>query len=332
MSEFMIFRVSKGLGNACAFRFPDGSLGVVDWGTQDPEPLGHLGLQPGTRMRFILATHAHADHTLGLPMLLNACLEAGVKVDGLVYPSATLNTGAKDYLAEARRIAYRNHIPMRSIQISPFPTLDGRPGPLLLDTDENGDWRILVLSPPTDLVSRDEVASSIANRATGNVTSVVLLYQTMKAEVGRGCILLPGDAEVRTLEFARELVQRDGRVSMDCDLFLVPHHGSRKNFPDWVHDHLLGHVAVSATHDSRYHPAQSTLISASDTCRSKGGGQVFCTSYASCCRASFAHGTKHTNTSICFGHMLFEARNDGTSFIKASHDGEQMRKFGHCRG
>lgn len=327
----MIFRISEGLGNACAFRFPDGSMGVVDWGTQDPGALEYLNLRPGTRMRFILATHSHADHTLGLPMLLTACLNAGVSVGNLVYPSATMHTGATDYIAEARRIAYRHKIPMRPIYISPFSTLDGKPGPLLLDIDEAGEWRILVLSPPTDLVSRDEVASALAGRATGNVTSVVLLYQTLSAEGGRGCILLPGDAEPRTLEFARELVLKDGRVSLDCDLFLLPHHGSRRNFPDWVHSHLIGHVAVSATHNSQYHPAKATLKSASAACRSNGSGQLFCTSYASCCRASFASGTEYANSATCFGHMIFKAGNEGTSLIASSHDGEQMRKIGHCR-
>lgn len=330
MSHFMIFRVSEGLGNACAFRFPDGSLGVVDWGTQDPEPLQHLDLQSGTRVRFVLATHAHADHTLGLPMLLNACFDAGAKVDKLVYPSATLDSGARDYLAEARRIAYRRQIPMCPIQISPIPSLDGGPAPLVLDSDEKWGWRILVLSPPTYLVSREEVMAASARRAPGNVTSVVALYQTMKAAPGRGCILLPGDAETRTLEFARALTQKDGRVSLDCDLFLVPHHGSRRNFPDWLHAHVLGHVVISATHSSLHHPALDTIKAAMATCRSKGGGQLFCTSYARYCRESFAAGTDHADTATCFGHILFQAEVQGTSFVQSSHDGERKRGHGHC--
>ena len=332
MSELMIFRVSEGIGNACAFRFPDGSLGIVDWGTQEQEPLDSLGLAAGVRVRFILATHAHADHTLGLPKLLNACLSQGVKVDRLIYPSAVMSSGARDYLGEARRIAYVHKIPMVAIQITPFTNAEADLRPLVLDVDDEEGWRIVVLSPSAELVSREEVAATNAGRATGNVTSVVALYETMTTKAGCGDILLPGDAEIRTLEFARKLVQADGRISLDCDLLLVPHHGSKRNFPSWLHDHIAGHVVISGTHNSPHHPAEAVLTAVTKSCHTiERGGDVFCTSYASCCRKSFAASSPYGENHNCFGNLLFKANGNGTSFVASSTDGERMRSIGHCR-
>src|SRR6266849_6057676 len=34
-----VFRVEEGLGNACLLQLPDQSCGILDWGTQRPEPL-----------------------------------------------------------------------------------------------------------------------------------------------------------------------------------------------------------------------------------------------------------------------------------------------------
>lgn len=332
MSEFTVFRVSEGIGNACAFRFSDGSLGIVDWGTQEQAPLDRLNLEKGTRVRFVMASHAHADHTLGLPKLLATCIERGVQVDKLVFPSSLMSSRNKDYLGQARVIARSNGIEMFGVGISPIRPLDSNaPTPLILEEDEEAGWRIVILAPPTDLVANDEVSAVVAERSTGNVTSIVALYETTSAEKGCGDVLLPGDAEIRTLEFARNLAAQDGRVSMDCDLLLVPHHGSHRNFPDWLHSHVLGSVAVSATHNSPHHPAERTLIAATRICGGNNDtGQVFCTSYAKCCRERFAGGSKFANASVCFGNIRFEVKRTGTTLALASNDGDSMRPYGHC--
>ena len=105
MSTFHVFRVSEGIGNACAFEFPDGSLGIIDWGTQEDEPIKELDLHEGLRIRFILATHAHADHVLGIPKLMKACIASGTSIGRLVFPSGYMKGLGKDYLREARTIA-----------------------------------------------------------------------------------------------------------------------------------------------------------------------------------------------------------------------------------
>jgi hypothetical protein len=34
-----VFRIDEGLGNACVLEFPDHSCGVLDWGTEQKQPL-----------------------------------------------------------------------------------------------------------------------------------------------------------------------------------------------------------------------------------------------------------------------------------------------------
>jgi glyoxylase-like metal-dependent hydrolase (beta-lactamase superfamily II) len=69
-----VFRVEEGLGNACLLQFPDETCGILDWGTQRTEPLDTaLNIAGKAGIRFVAASHAHADHTLGLPKLLREC-------------------------------------------------------------------------------------------------------------------------------------------------------------------------------------------------------------------------------------------------------------------
>src|SRR6266481_7706475 len=105
-----VFRVEEGLGNACALEFPDQSCAVLDWGTQSDKALEKfLTLARGRRVRFVAATHAHSDHTLGLACLLNACEEQGIKVEWFYYPASTLHEG-QSHLTRAREEAQRLNI------------------------------------------------------------------------------------------------------------------------------------------------------------------------------------------------------------------------------
>lgn len=83
-AELCVFRVEEGLGNACASIFPDGSGAVIDWSTCREQPLedlaGLLNRVREPRLRFVAATHPHADHTLGLELLLSRLHERGVRI------------------------------------------------------------------------------------------------------------------------------------------------------------------------------------------------------------------------------------------------------------
>lgn len=330
MSTFHVFRVSEGIGNACAFKFPDGSLGIIDWGTQEDEPIKELNLHDALRIRFILATHAHADHVLGIPKLMKACIASGTSIGRLVFPSGYMKGLGKDYLREARTIAKDNGIEQFGVSISPLATLAGPAAPLIIDQDVKQGWRILALAPPAELVSVDELRAHVGKRTTGNVTSIVSLYQTLASDKGIGDVLVPGDATPTTLEFARDFAAKDGRVSLDCDLLVVPHHGSRHNFPTWLPSIIHGNIVVSAAHNSEHHPSEEVLrnsVSIAEAASSK----VFCTSYAQCCSSTFASTAGYRDGAICFGHLRFSVGTEGSKFTGSSHDGDTRRLHGLCR-
>lgn len=78
--ELHVFRL-RSQGNACAFVFPDATVGVVDWGSKDIAPFTRLLDAGASRVRFVVATHAHSDHTKGIEFVLQACVERSIPVD-----------------------------------------------------------------------------------------------------------------------------------------------------------------------------------------------------------------------------------------------------------
>src|SRR5437660_3176048 len=84
-----VFRVNEGLGSACALEFPDRSCGILDWGTEVEEPLEKVLELSRHRLRFVAATHAHEDHTLGLGLLLRRCSALGIKPERFFYTAFT---------------------------------------------------------------------------------------------------------------------------------------------------------------------------------------------------------------------------------------------------
>lgn len=87
-----VFRVEEGLENACLLEFPDKTCAIVDWGMQRQEPLEQaLRIAQQGRVRFVAASHAHADHTLGLATLLRECKNRKIQVDRFIYPASPLH-------------------------------------------------------------------------------------------------------------------------------------------------------------------------------------------------------------------------------------------------
>ncbi len=330
MCELKVYRVENGLGNACALLFPDKTLGVVDWGTQADEPLVSLLDETAPeRVRFVAATHAHADHTLGIKKLLAGCVDRGIAVDRLVYPTSTRRPTGADYLFEAREYAFSQGIAMTPVGVSDFSSSGGSRHVPTLAAGEG--WDIRVLAPPSERSGREEVAAHKQDRAAGNLTSLVLMYRTHGLDGAAGNVLLPGDATPETLRYAAQNARREPGLTMDHDMLVVPHHGSQKNLPAWLDRHIKGSAVISAPANSLHHPAQQVLERLGALCAPRDGAQVFCTSYARHCRQSFGPPAAGADQSpLCFGHMTFSIAHDGTRFGRSTHNGEDMRSFGIC--
>lgn len=189
-----VFRVEEGLGNACVMQLPDGSYGVVDWGTDKEEVLDiAVSLFHGQSVRFVVATHAHADHTLGISKLLERCHREGIRVDRFVYPVSTLNR-ENSYLTKARQAARLLKIEMNPLDVDRFESPDGLPQPPWLAWQRDF-WDVRVLAPAKSRVGSAEIAALEQGAVPGNDTSMVILFRFCQSnDSGIGRALLPGDA------------------------------------------------------------------------------------------------------------------------------------------
>lgn len=122
--ELRVYRLDTNrYGNACAFVFPDATLGIVDWGTKNIGQFVQL-LQDvkATRVRFVAATHSHGDHTKGLEALLIECVQRRIPVGGFFYTAiGRLKGGPYDYLGNAAVYAAQNKIPVHDVSLRNFP-------------------------------------------------------------------------------------------------------------------------------------------------------------------------------------------------------------------
>jgi hypothetical protein len=342
-----VFRVEEGLGNAVLLELPDGSFGVVDWGTQRSKPrLRALNLMKGARLKFVAATHAHADHTLGLEELMAECAAAGIAVERLVYPASTLNT-PEAALTRARIYAKARKIPMSSIEVDPFPGPRGAPEPPWLAF--GADWEVRVLAPTKDRVATAELGALKLGRVAGNETSLVILFRFLDAggagdfglvgggfveDDGIGRALLPGDATPATLRSAAETSRTFAGLSLDNQAFVVPHHGSSANLPTWIEPSLHGVVVVSAPTDSDHHPSAHVLERISRLRRATPAAHVFCTSYAGACAREYGRGTEEPalgRPGPCFEDVVVVVPRGGpAAVVSSSQDGASRRPYGYC--
>lgn len=328
-----VFHVEEGLGNACLLQLPDGTFAVVDWGTQNEEAFEMFFDAVDGPIAFVAATHAHADHTLGLMRLLESCAERGVDVGRFVYPASSLHK-EQAYLTRARIKARQLGISTSAVNVSDFRGPDGLPDPPYLAFG-NG-WRVRVLSPPSSVVGGSEERAFRRDVVPGNETSMVVLFHFTSGDERRG--LLTGDATAGTLAFARTVSRAFPELTMRNDCFVVPHHGSRDGIPPWLQELCDGAFLVSAPTESRHHPSPETLAAAVHRCR-VAGGEIFCTSYAHACRHEYGRSApaadRHlTEPGPCFGTIAIDVHESGTaawSVAGTTSPGELRRPYGFCR-
>jgi ribonuclease BN (tRNA processing enzyme) len=130
--DIRIFRVEEGLGNACLVKLPDDTFGVIDWGTQRSEAIQNLlDIVGSSEVAFIAASHAHEDHTLGIPQVLREFLQRGIKVKKLVYPASSINlrnnslTIARSLVSEHNKVVHKTEIEMSAVSYCLEPGPEG---------------------------------------------------------------------------------------------------------------------------------------------------------------------------------------------------------------
>ena len=331
--DLHLFRVEEGLGNAVLLRLPDATFGVVDWGTQRNEPLDRLlELVQGSRLRFVAATHAHADHTLGIPRLLAACHAQKIPIDYFVYPASTLHK-PESHLTRARHQAKDLEIQTSPVGIDEFEGPKGHRDPPWLAWGM--DWEVRVLAPAMMDVAGAEIDALKREIVPGNETSLVLLcrFTAATGDPGNGRILLPGDATPATLSSALKTAERFPALTLDNQAFVVPHHGSSKNLPEWIDPLLHGLILVSAPTNSPHHPTPSILERLARRGHNPAGARLFCTSYAQACRKAYGPGVGGwlVQPGPCFGDLTVEVPPSGPAVFQSSTaQGERRRRFGYC--
>jgi hypothetical protein len=333
MTLLRVFRVEEGIGNACALIFPDNTLGIVDWGTQNEKAIHDLLVQTEiTRVRFVAATHAHEDHTLGLVHLMKAFLDRRLPIDKFVYPTSTLRNSSRDHLLRAREFAFDHKIEMYSVSVIREGDKDR---PLLLENDE--DWEIRVLAPPASVIAAEELRGYRANKSPGNLTSLVLLYRSTNDGEDHGRALLPGDATLTTLKHAKSHCLDYPEYSLNNHALVVPHHGSSNNWSSWLAQYIHGAVIISAPPRNQHHPAKKVLESLAKHCHmGEDKSALFCTSYSHYCDHHFIDARTQPSDhdlvrhDACFGDITIELAPNGTSAVDHDPLGPERRRFGYC--
>jgi beta-lactamase superfamily II metal-dependent hydrolase len=329
-----VFRVEKGLGNAVLLELPDRTCAVVDWGTESSESLKIVLERARKGIRVVVATHDHADHTVGLAGLFKACKSERIPIGLFAYPTSQLRDRCK--LTEARLVADELGIEMSAIGVRKGPT--GAPQAQQLAI-EHSSWQMVVLAPETATAAQKEVDVFKQGVPAGNVSSVIILFAFRTPKTcgtpGAGKVLLTGDATNKLLAEADHVaVEQD--LDLHNQLLLVPHHGGVKVIPDWLHKYVHGIAVISGRTDSLHHPKLATLqILASRTCTGTPP-KLFCTSYAQACREEFESRPKADELHLvrpgpCFGNMAFRVPRASEAILDSSSDaGENRRRFGWC--
>lgn len=329
-----VFRVEEGLGNAVLLELPDGTCAIIDWGTESVEALKIVLERARKGIRVVVATHDHADHTIGLAGLFKACKSEGIAIGLFAYPTSQLRDRCK--LTEARLVADELGIEMSAIGVRKGPI--GAPQAQQL-ASEHRSWQMVVLAPETATAAQKEVDIFKQGAPAGNVSSVIILFAFRTPNTcgipGAGKALLTGDATNKLLAEADHVAVKQ-HLDLHNQLLLVPHHGGVKVIPDWLHQYVHGIAVISGRTDSVHHPKLSTLQAlASCTCIGTPR-RLFCTSYAQACREEFESRPKGDELHLvrpgpCFGDMTLRLPRSNEAVLESSSDaGENRRRFGWC--
>lgn len=212
--------LSVGHGCATVVELPDGRTILYDAGHfSSPGSCAQtiansLWSRGITDLEAVVISHADADHYNGLPQLMKM-----VSV-GAVYVSPQMFDAPGSSLRALRESIHAAGIPIRYLQAGDRLDIDFALDGYDEEEQNNKDrCRIDVLHPAADGTEPADKKSA-KGKTHDNSSSIVLLlsYQGRR-------ILLPGDIEPPGLD---ELLARE---PIDCDVLLVPHHGSGNSDP-----------------------------------------------------------------------------------------------------
>ena len=221
-----------GQGDACFIKFPNGESMLVDGGdaTKDWDQgkntiVPFLKFNDISRIKYVVASHAHNDHIGGLTEILNT-----VSVDTLVISSYEFTT--KKY-KEMIEICEIKNVPIRYVE----------KGDLLYP---DSSCRVYVLHPSDEFVKENDFSGAECNNS-----SIV-----MKIQYGENGILLTGDAEKKAEKEYTEYAD-----FLECEIIKIGHHGSRtsstQNMLNYVNP-MVGVISVAERNKFR-HPSPVTI-------------------------------------------------------------------------
>jgi competence protein ComEC len=208
VTEFAVTMLDVGQGDAVLVEVPGpggGARMLVDAGPDETTALARLRRLGVRHLDLVVVSHAHHDHTGGLPAVLRG-IDVGMLLTGPAPPDPSL---AALSAGEAERVAVQRGVPIQRVAAGQRFAL--------------GSALVRVLSPPAD--------GSLG--ADLNENSVVLHVATEA-----GAALLTGDAE----ELAQERMLRTP-AGLRADLLKVPHHGGNTSLEGFF-DAVGAHTAL----------------------------------------------------------------------------------------
>ncbi|HEV8563420.1 MAG TPA: DNA internalization-related competence protein ComEC/Rec2 [Actinomycetota bacterium] len=219
-SQLTIQFFDVGQGDGALIQTPEGANVLIDGGPEPDEVATDLAALGVKRLDVVVATHAHADHVIGLPAVLarfpaGLVLEPGCPVEGAPYQ------------ADLDRAIADEHVPVE------YP----RAG----DVYSVGALRLDVLSPDRCWEGTN---------SDPNNDSIVLLV-TYREDT----VLMAGEPEVE----AQQVMLEEGEP-LRADVFKVPHHGAATSVPEFFEavDAELSVIPVGQPNPYG-HPAPETL-------------------------------------------------------------------------
>lgn len=261
-----VYFLDVGQGTSNVLQFADGSVAIIDCGESAVALVTLLQSIKFTRIRAIVLSHWHDDHTGGVPAVLDNFLDA---IDCFY-----LSQDRPAHLIRANKVfalIRQKSKQQTKYRVERLEKQDLNEGKIPLPPDvKTASLSVLY---PDFLESLDAQSQKDGNQGSG----VLLL------EHGAGRIVFPGDAGKKAF---KALMKREGDTRIQCDVLAAPHHSGKlnkgsddfsghRNCFHWLYSDVIEtkYVVVSAGTGNNYgHPLEEHVHEAVAS-----GATVVCT-------------------------------------------------------